>query len=182
LSDDQADEIYRGLVQILREEGLNWIIDEVETAIRTGRTDTIAVDVETRHDDPPARRRQHTKHLGHEQRDWTRQERLAILLDAVDAAVTKPLIMESDVLSVFPELDGREIVFAPGRFAEDLPMDVFHEGLERAIARDASDPTAPRYEPYTLRFDRRRRERLANADRLSSVLLSARRELDADLD
>lgn len=87
LTNEQADEIYGGLVPILHEEGLGWIVDEVEPAIRAGKTDTSEIELETPPDQRPARHPPRVTLFRHSQRDWTPEERLAILLDAVDAAV-----------------------------------------------------------------------------------------------
>lgn len=72
-------------------------------------------------------------------------------------------------------------MFARGRFVEDLPQDLFREGLLRLAGTEAGDPLFRAYEPYALRLDPERRERQTGAHRLVVLLQGVRRELDADL-
>ena len=90
--------------------------------------------------------------------------------------------MESDLVAVLPELEGREIVFAPGGFVGKLPQDLFRDGSLGFEATEPVDPTLRRAEPYAVFLDQRRRGRRVNADRLAELLQSVRKELNADLD
>lgn len=181
MTDEQADEIYRGTVLILRKEGIDWIVDEAESAIRAGKTEASEVMLDTP-SETEARHRRRATGVRHTRRDWTPEERLAILLDAVDAAVCKPPTMESDITALLPEMDGREMVFAPGESPEDLSQDGFRERLLRLAATEADDLAYRPPEPYILRLDQGRSKRQENASLLLALLQSVRKELNVDLD
>jgi hypothetical protein len=182
VTDEQADELYRGVVSVLREAEIGWIVDEAESAIRIGKLEATEVELETPLKQDQSRRRRRETGTRHTQRDWTPEERLAILLDAIDDAVCKPVSMESDLATVLPELDGHEIVFAPGGFSEDLAKERSRERLLElaATVTDAFAYKPP--SPYTLRVDASRRDRQAMAGKLIALLQGVRRELNVNLD
>jgi len=182
LTNQQAEEIYRELVLVLHDEGLTWIVDEVESAIRLGKTETSRIEAERPPTQQISRRRRRIDAFRHSQRDWTPEERLAILLDAVDAAVCKRIAMESNLVTVLPELGRREIVFAPGGFVGSFPQDLFRDGSLQFEAKEPVNPAPTLVEPYAVFLDQRRSERQVNADRLAELLQSVRLELNADLD
>ena len=181
MTDEQADEIYVGVITNLREERLDWIVSEVEVAVRAGKTVAFPI----ANDESAVNRAQGKRALpaiGHQQRTFTAKERLLLLLDAVDSGVCSPITMESDLVKVLPELEGHEVIFAPGGFTEELPQDLFREGTLRAAANLAGDPLFRPYEPYSLRLASEPDERRLSALRLAEFIQDARRELDADID
>ncbi|MCX6598629.1 MAG: hypothetical protein NTV70_19940 [Acidobacteria bacterium] len=181
MTSEQADELYVGIVTLLREERLDWIVGEVESSVREGKTVASEIPLEVSPELRPSRTKR-TSVTRHSQREWTPEERLALLLDAVDAAVCGPVRMEYELVGLLPELDGHEIVFAPGGFGEELPEDLFREKLLRVVAIEAGDPLFRPYEPYAIRLDRGADERRIRASRLAGLIQGVRRELNADLD
>lgn len=150
----QATEIYEGLMVLLREYGLSWVIDEVQSAVTEGKTE--AKEFEARQDEErlPSRRSRRAS-IGHVQREWTEEERLALLLNATEAAMCGPAFIASDLLLVVPEW-------------RNHPLEFVADGVDRGR--------------YIVPLDGSTTDRLALAQRLAGLLREVRGDLGANLD
>lgn len=171
---DQAIEIYDGLAALLRQSGLIWIVDEVEAVLAKGKIEVTERPPREDEGRKPTRRPRKGV-LVHAQRGWTDEERLALLVDATEAAVCGPALMAADLASVLPEWRDHVLEFAPGgNMREGYP-----EWRRRMLELAARSPEP---EETAVPLDDSLMNRVAVARKLSTLLKSVREELDADLD
>lgn len=154
MTEEQATDIYEGLVSLLGEHGLSWVIDEVHAAVTEGKTEVNESKSPQDEGLLFAHRRRRTG-VGYVQRDWTNQERLALLINAIEAAVCGPALITSDLLEVVPAWSNHSLAFAA-------------DGLDREIDFVPLDGSI--------------QDRVALARGLVGLLQEIRGELDANLD
>ena len=171
---NQAGEIYEGLAAMLRQSGLSWLVDEVESVLSEGKTEVEERQPRQDEERSPTRRRRKGV-LVHAQRGWTDEERLALLLDATDAAVCGPALMAADLVSVLPEWESHMLEFEPGGNMRETYPEWRRHTLDLAARRPESEGEAVPLDGAVV-------DRVAVAKRLSTLLQSVREDLDADLD
>ena len=171
---NQASEIYEGLAAMLRKSELSWIVDEVETVVAEGKTEVEERQPPQNEERSTTRRRRKGVAV-HAQRGWTDEERLALLLDATDAALCGPALMATDLVSVLPEWESHMLEFEPGGNMRETYPEWRRHTLELAAR-------GPEVEGDVVTLDGAVVDRVAVAKKLSVLLQSVREELDADID
>ena len=113
---------------------------------RVGKTETFEIELETPSEQRPARHRRRVAVLRHSQRDWTPEGRLAILVDAIDDAVCKPVIMGSDLVALCPSWKAGRLCSRPDDLLRTYPRISFARGCfdsqERKPEIRFSEPTS----------------------------------------
>jgi hypothetical protein len=158
---------------MLRKAELSWIVDEVEAVLAEGKTEV--EERQPRQDEERSTRRRRKGVLVYAQRGWTDEERLALLLDATDAAMCGPTLMATDLVSVLPEWESHMLEFEPGGNMRETYPEWRRHTLALAARRTELEGDA-------VPLDGAAVDRVAVANKLSALLQSVREELDADID
>ncbi|HYT44881.1 MAG TPA: hypothetical protein VEP90_21315 [Methylomirabilota bacterium] len=92
-TEEYFDKLYNAIIEILRLEKLEWIIQEIEARNRVGKI-TILTPEEVKN--LPRSKKQRTFST-----DYTSKERLMLLIDAIEYVVTNNTEMEQEILQFF---------------------------------------------------------------------------------
>jgi hypothetical protein len=170
MTDVHTIEIYERLIVLLQKSGLGWIVDEVESTLAIGRMKVFEIEKPRE-----VRRNRGGTLLGHVHRPWTEEERLAILLDAVEAALCGPALLAEDLIAVSPELRNRVLEFAPD---DQIPLgsEGFRERVQELAKR------SPVRAAHSVRLGEDVAIGARDARKLSELLSRLREELDADIE
>ena len=119
MNDRECEEVYTALVDILQQERLGWVVLQVEEHVRLGILEEKEVAAESVHrgDGAPARRRRSSRAKFVSRRDFSPQERLRELVDAVEQSVANTADMGLAIARTMAS-KGAETVVLTGESSE----------------------------------------------------------------
>ncbi|MEH2210209.1 hypothetical protein [Nostoc sp.] len=104
MSDEECREVYRQLVAMLNESQMNWVVEEVNEVVRAGEII-----------DKPVENSYRRRSLSREfitTREYTSQEALLLLIDAIHSVVVQTAFIEKEVTNFFRG-EGEEFNISP---------------------------------------------------------------------
>lgn len=104
MTDEECREVYRQLVAMLNESQMNWVVEEVNEVVRAG--EIIDKQVENSY-----RRRSSSREFI-TTKEYTSQEALLLLIDAIDSVVVQTAFIEKEVTNFFRR-EGEEFNISP---------------------------------------------------------------------
>jgi hypothetical protein len=133
MTDEECRGVYQQLVamlndrQLLNDRQINWVVEEVEEVVRAGEII----------DEPSENSARRSSREFVTTREYTSQEALLLLIDAIESVVVQTAFIEKEVTNFFRK-EGEEFNISPElRFvseAEDSQTTVFtyHSAIDRA--------------------------------------------------
>lgn len=104
MTDQECREVYQQLVAMLNESQMNWVVEEVNEVVRAG--EIIDKPVENY-----SRRRSSSREFI-TTREYTSQQALLLLIDAIDSVVVQTAFIEKEVTNFFRR-EGEEFNISP---------------------------------------------------------------------
>ncbi|WP_147468444.1 hypothetical protein [Corallococcus interemptor] len=127
MDEQEADKVFRQLTSILGELDLGWVVAQVLEQVRVGQTkresvpmeqlelprDTLSSSLEVPRSGSKSRKPQRKKEVLIKTLDYSRKDRLGLLLDGIERAVTQTADMESAATEFFRQEKSGDVRFEP---------------------------------------------------------------------
>ena len=102
MTDKECREVYRQLVAMLDDRQMNWVFEEVDEVIRAGEII----------DEPSENSARRSSREFVTTREYTRQEALLLLIEAIESVVVQTAFIEKEVTNFFRR-EGEEFNISP---------------------------------------------------------------------